>query len=49
MDRESVDVFLPDPEDCYERFPRARFGATAWCVCWEECEPGSGGCTSSLV
>ena len=32
MDRDSVEVFLPNPNDCYERFRRARFGATESCV-----------------
>ena len=32
MDRDSVEVFLLDPEDCYERLRRARFGATVSCV-----------------
>ncbi len=32
MDNESVSVFLPNPEDCYERLRRARFGATVACV-----------------
>lgn len=32
MDRDSVDVFVSDPEDCYERLRRARFGETVSCV-----------------
>ena len=39
MDRESVEVFLPDPEDCYERLRRARFGATVSCVYCGESDP----------
>jgi len=31
MEKNSVEVFLPDPEDCYERLRRARFGATVEC------------------
>ena len=32
MDSESVAVFVPEREDCYERLRRARFGATVACV-----------------
>ena len=39
MDRDSVEVFLPDPDDCYERLRRARFGATVSCVYCGEREP----------
>jgi hypothetical protein len=39
MDRDSVEVFLPDPDDCYERLRRARFGATVSCVYCGESEP----------
>jgi transposase-like protein len=39
MDRDSVEVFLPNPDDCYERLRRARFGATVSCVCCGESEP----------
>lgn len=39
MDRETVDVFLPDPEDCYERRRRARSGGTASCLYCAESEP----------
>jgi len=37
MDKKSVEVFIPDPEDCYERLRRARFGATVECP---YCESG---------
>ena len=39
MDRDSVEVFLPDPDDCYERLRRARFGATVLCVYCGESRP----------
>jgi len=39
MDRDTVDVFLPDPDECYERLRRARFGATVSCVYCGESEP----------
>ncbi len=39
MDRDSVEVFLPDADDCYERLRRARFGATVSCVYCGESEP----------
>ena len=32
MDRKSVEVFLPEPEECYERLRRTRFGATEACL-----------------
>ena len=32
MDSETVSVFLPNREDCYERLRRVRFGATVACV-----------------
>mgnify|MGYP006300368229 CR=1 FL=1 len=32
MDRKSVEVFIPDREECYERLRRARFGATVACL-----------------
>ena len=32
MDSETVSVFLPNHEDCYERLRRVRFGATVACV-----------------
>ena len=39
MDEDTVKVFLPDPEDCYQRLRRARFGATVSCVYCDESEP----------
>ena len=39
MDRDSVEVFLPDPDECYERLRRARFGATVSCVYCGETDP----------
>ena len=39
MDANTVEVFLPDPEECYERLRRARFGATVSCVYCEESDP----------
>ena len=39
MDRDSVEVFLPDPDECYKRLRRARFGATEMCVYCGESEP----------
>jgi len=39
MDKESVKVFLPDPEECYELLRRARFGATVSCVYCGESDP----------
>ncbi|AUX07826.1 hypothetical protein AArcSl_1879 [Halalkaliarchaeum desulfuricum] len=39
MDRDSVEVFLPDPDECYERLRRARFGATVSCVYCGESDP----------
>jgi transposase-like protein len=32
MDRKSVEVFIPDREECYERLRRALFGATVACL-----------------
>lgn len=39
MDRDSVEVFLPDPDDCYERLRRAEAGATVSCVYCGERDP----------
>ena len=39
MDEDTVKVFLPEPEDCYQRLRRARFGATVSCVYCDESEP----------
>jgi transposase-like protein len=39
MDSDSVEVFLPDPDECYERLRRARFGATVSCVYCGESDP----------
>ena len=39
MDADTVEVFLPDPEECYERLRRARFGATVSCVYCGEGDP----------
>lgn len=39
MDRDSVEVFLPDPDECYERLRRARFGATVSCIYCGESDP----------
>lgn len=39
MDRGSVGVFLPDPEEYYEGLRRTRFGATVSCVYCDESEP----------
>ncbi len=41
MDRDSVEVFLPDPDDCYERLCRAEAGATESCVYFGESDPAS--------
>jgi hypothetical protein len=32
MDADTVEVFLPDPEESYERLRRARFGGKVSCV-----------------
>ena len=39
MDRDSVEVFLPDPDDCYERLRRAEAGETESCVYCGESDP----------
>lgn len=36
MDRDSLEVFLPDPDDCYERLRRTRFGVTVRARKWFE-------------
>jgi uncharacterized protein YlaI len=39
IDRDSVEVFLPDPDECDERLRRARSPATVSCVYCGESEP----------
>ena len=39
MDEDTVEVFLPDPEECYERLRRAKASATVSCVYCGESEP----------
>jgi len=39
MDGDTVEVFLPDPQDCYKRLRRAEAGATVSCVYCGESDP----------